>query len=551
MESGGSSQLLAPGFRFHPTDEELVVYYLQRKIRSLPLRFDCISEIDIYKVEPWDLPGKSRLKTRDLEWYFFSMLDKKYGNGARTNRATEKGYWKTTGKDRTVYHRSHVVGMKKTLVYHIGRAPKGQRTNWVMHEYRRVDEKSSKSGLVQDAFVLCRVFQKSGAGPKNGERYGAPFIAEEWEMNELGVDPKAELAENFGFLDGICLDGDELEQILGADTDTPSDGAMAHVKNGDDYFDDTAEHVEDFQNIIVNDVEHPCGSQNSDEQRSYDQPIHDLDPRSAVKHEYMGESSNDTTSENLDSILNEPLVGATGQFQFNDGTFLETNDLSNPVEADNSGFEMLEEYLHFWDATNDFQDVLFDPAMLVGSDEFLGEAPSFVNKDACEAPRTAISPYEKSLADEHKPDIPALSKPALTKLGSDYGQHPFLKQASQMLGNIPAPPAFASEFPKGGAAAAALVAGASSSVHVTAAGLMQIRDLTLLCGSKQHAGRGYNFILSFGSLEPGGVNRHGKPPVSSSAVSSSAVGGWFFSLFFWVIMLLSISIKIATCVYAQ
>lgn len=544
MESRGSSQLLAPGFRFHPTDEELVVYYLQRKIRSLPLRFDCISEIDIYKVEPWDLPGKSRLKTRDLEWYFFSMLDKKYGNGARTNRATEKGYWKTTGKDRGVYHRSHVVGMKKTLVYHIGRAPKGQRTNWVMHEYRRVDEKSSKSGLVQDAFVLCRVFQKSGAGPKNGEQYGAPFIAEEWEMDESGAAPKAELAEDFGFLDGICLDGDELEQILGVDT--PSDGAMAHVNNGTVYFDNSAEHVEDIQNIIVNDVEHPCGSQNSDEQRSYDQPIHDFDPKSAVKHEYMGESSNDTTSENLDSILNEPLVVSTGQFQFNDGTFLETNDLSNPVKADNSGFEMLEEYLNFCDATNDFQDILFDPAMLAGSDEFLGEPPSFVNTDACEAARTAISPNEKSLGDEHKiPDIPAFSKPALTKLGSEYRQHPFIKQASQMLGNIPAPPAFASEFPKG-AAAAALVTGASSSVHVTA-GLIQIRDLTLLCGSKQHAGQDYNFILSFGSLEPGVNRRHEKP----SSTVSSALGGWFFSLFFWVIMLLSISIKIATYVYAQ
>lgn len=93
--------------------------------------------------------GFSKLKTRDLEWYFFSMLDKKYGNGARTNRATEKGYWKTTGKDRAVYHRSLIVGMKKTLVYHIGRAPKGQRTNWVMHEYRLADLELERAGIHQ------------------------------------------------------------------------------------------------------------------------------------------------------------------------------------------------------------------------------------------------------------------------------------------------------------------------------------------------------------------------------------------------------------------
>lgn len=52
-----SSTSLAPGFRFHPTDEELVRYYLRRKICGKSFRFDAISEVDIYKAEPWDLPG--------------------------------------------------------------------------------------------------------------------------------------------------------------------------------------------------------------------------------------------------------------------------------------------------------------------------------------------------------------------------------------------------------------------------------------------------------------------------------------------------------------
>lgn len=48
---------LAPGFRFHPTDEELVIYYLKRKICGKCFRFDVITSVDIYKTEPWELPG--------------------------------------------------------------------------------------------------------------------------------------------------------------------------------------------------------------------------------------------------------------------------------------------------------------------------------------------------------------------------------------------------------------------------------------------------------------------------------------------------------------
>ncbi|CAN4126577.1 unnamed protein product [Withania somnifera] len=203
---------LAPGFRFHPTDEELVRYYLRRKACGKPFRFQAVSEIDVYKSEPWELAEYSSLKTRDLEWYFFSPVDRKYGNGSRLNRATGKGYWKATGKDRPVRHKSQTIGMKKTLVFHSGRAPDGKRTNWVMHEYRLADEELERAGVAQDAFVLCRIFQKSGLGPPNGDRY-APFIEEEWDDDTALLVPGEEAEDDVVNGDETRVEANDLDQL--------------------------------------------------------------------------------------------------------------------------------------------------------------------------------------------------------------------------------------------------------------------------------------------------------------------------------------------------
>ena len=48
---------LPPGFRFHPTDEELVNYYLKRKVFRHRIDFEAIGDVDLYRFDPWDLPG--------------------------------------------------------------------------------------------------------------------------------------------------------------------------------------------------------------------------------------------------------------------------------------------------------------------------------------------------------------------------------------------------------------------------------------------------------------------------------------------------------------
>ncbi|KAL2504634.1 NAC domain containing protein 82 [Abeliophyllum distichum] len=174
---------LPPGFRFHPTDVELVMYYLKRKVMGKKLHFEAIAEVNIYKFSPWDLPDKSCLKSKDLEWFFYCPREKRYASGDRVKRSTENGYWKTTGKDRPVFYNNNIVGMVKTLIFHLGHAPHGQRTDWVIHEFRILDNQLVETG-VQDTYVLCKVFKKNGPGPKNGAQYGAPFNEADWDNDD-------------------------------------------------------------------------------------------------------------------------------------------------------------------------------------------------------------------------------------------------------------------------------------------------------------------------------------------------------------------------------
>ncbi|KAK8996307.1 hypothetical protein V6N11_076547 [Hibiscus sabdariffa] len=200
-----------PGFRFHPTDEELVGYYLRKKVASKKIDLDVIRDIDLYRIEPWDLQERCRIGYEEQnEWYFFSHKDKKYPTGTRTNRATMAGFWKATGRDKAVYDKSKLIGMRKTLVFYKGRAPTGQKTDWIMHEYRL---ESDDNGIPQasnynyidyslngqnhvvneeEGWVVCRAFKKKTSTTsqnKTIEQWDSSYFYDEASGISTVVDP--------------------------------------------------------------------------------------------------------------------------------------------------------------------------------------------------------------------------------------------------------------------------------------------------------------------------------------------------------------------------
>ncbi|KAL9229928.1 hypothetical protein vseg_005341 [Gypsophila vaccaria] len=160
-----------PGFRFHPTDEELLHYYLKKKVAFQKFDMDVIREVDLNKMEPWDLQERCRIgSTPQNEWYFFSHKDRKYPTGSRTNRATNAGFWKATGRDKCIRNTFKKIGMRKTLVFYRGRAPHGQKTDWIMHEYRLEDGDDPHGTTCEDGWVVCRVFKKKNLFKVGGDQ---------------------------------------------------------------------------------------------------------------------------------------------------------------------------------------------------------------------------------------------------------------------------------------------------------------------------------------------------------------------------------------------
>ncbi|GLT56851.1 hypothetical protein SLA2020_298660 [Shorea laevis] len=175
-----------PGFRFRPTDPELILHYLHNNILKKPLPCDKIQDVKLYDHNPDTLTELYKEYGEDSCWYFITARHKKYPNGQRPDRGTRDGvgYWKATGADKKIMFEGTLIGKKKSLVFCEGDRIKNQKTAWLMHEYELPKEDSSNqvrnnstasegNDMQLDQSVLCKIYKKHGKSTKHHPRNDA------------------------------------------------------------------------------------------------------------------------------------------------------------------------------------------------------------------------------------------------------------------------------------------------------------------------------------------------------------------------------------------
>ncbi|KAJ6418893.1 hypothetical protein OIU84_002128 [Salix udensis] len=162
MASGGQAlnvPVLIPGYRFIPTNDELIVYYLKRKIMGQQLPCDVIPTIDVYASNPDKLPLDDLKGGEANEWFFFSTRSKD-----DDVIVLDGGYYAMDPEGAgPITWEGKTVGYVKTLNFYKGSSPDGKETEWMVEELRvnpefvPVDNDDRSTQEKIENLVACRV----------------------------------------------------------------------------------------------------------------------------------------------------------------------------------------------------------------------------------------------------------------------------------------------------------------------------------------------------------------------------------------------------------
>ncbi|KAG0518273.1 hypothetical protein BDA96_09G161700 [Sorghum bicolor] len=181
---------LAPGFRFYPTEEELICFYLRNKLSGT--RCGDIERVipvaDVCALDPWELSAaahRAAYSGSEEPWFYFCPRQEREARGGRPSRTTPSGYWKAAGTPGLVYAADgRPIGTKKTMVFYRGRAPAGAKTKWKLNEYKAFEYEyddddatavaahptpPSHALQTRSEYSLCRLYTKSGC-PRQFDR---------------------------------------------------------------------------------------------------------------------------------------------------------------------------------------------------------------------------------------------------------------------------------------------------------------------------------------------------------------------------------------------
>lgn len=151
------------------------------------------------------------------------------------------------------------------------------------------------------------------------------------------------------------------------------------------YVEESTDFIGDAQELLLGVDENNHVQEQPDGRTLFNLPVqYDMGAKS-VKREYIGEpsytgeSSNTENPVDVDYFLDESFLDAMDNPQFGDGTFIETNDLKQPAVVDPSSFDMLDEYLQFFDATDDnVQHLGFDYSNMMQSEDLPSDPASLL-----------------------------------------------------------------------------------------------------------------------------------------------------------------------------
>ncbi|XP_043712014.1 NAC domain-containing protein 68-like [Telopea speciosissima] len=315
---------IPPGFRFYPTEEQLLCYYLTNKnncaerhecdlsfpsisdVNFSPFGLVMVKEIDLYGYDPCDLPeiacfpygrGGSR-----KHWYCFTAKV----STERLRRKARGGFWKMKGRARDILggKEGPVLGKRNTFVFYRRNSSLTMKTDWVLYEYALVDH-------LKDSFTLCRVFFKSHPGNKIAEHIPSSCIDKSIAaMHNTDVDAhnkQHDRASGSGI--GEVLVAGIGEVLVHAETSFGTDN--------------------DIQGLPMKSTSEPCDSilaqQASDDGFRFPMTIPQLDQLVESSNGIVSGSSRSTICV---GIMTDQLISNSVILE---GDFIELNDLISPL----------------------------------------------------------------------------------------------------------------------------------------------------------------------------------------------------------------------------